>query len=144
MKMRSIIFIVFCLFLIVTCRDKALDEVTNEEYKLYSDYYNILIDKYGSSSQIDKLVFVNYTDSRDSLTTENITYLEKEFGFSLSEDIIKDYTTKNSKPYTLKNLFDLKIKYILVSSMELDTVFNKGGWTEFYKKYPNSQGRTYI
>lgn len=53
--------------------------------------------------------------------------------------VIEDKTTDN---HALKPLFNLEVKYVLVSKSDLADAFGKGPdvWKTFYEKYPNSSG----
>jgi hypothetical protein len=47
----------------------------------------------------------------------------------------------NTHPAPSRHSFHLSVAYELVDKTEVDSIFNKGGWwTDYYRKYPNSQG----
>jgi hypothetical protein len=119
------------------------NDISWEEYQVYSDYYNSLINEI-DSLKIDKLVLVDSSSCRYKLNDDDIERIESEFEFSLPKPLIADFRNKNNRSYKFNRFFDLNINYILISKNELDSIFKNGWWGEFYEKYPNSQGRTYL
>jgi hypothetical protein len=51
------------------------------------------------------------------------------------------HSAKDTRSARLGSSFRLPIAYELVEKTEIDAIFEHGGWwTDYYKKYPNSQG----
>src|SRR4051812_19281538 len=84
-----------------------------------------------------------YADQSEPRSEEYAVYTALISEFYPSKKIklivIEDKTTDN-RP--LKPLFDLEVKYVLVSKSDLADAFGKGPdvWKTFYEKYPNSSG----
>jgi len=65
----------------------------------------------------------------------------------VESETMSDFKAKNGKTYLLERQLDLKTPYVLVSSDELDAIFNQkvgvlivGGWGLFYQRYPGAFG----
>jgi hypothetical protein len=117
------------------------DDISMDEYAVYSDFYNNGISEVDSLS-IDKLVFIDSTTTRYKLSDDELKYLESNFGLTLSESLVEDFRQKNFRTYKINPFFDLEIDYVLISQNELNMLFEKDGWAAFYEEYPNSQGIT--
>jgi hypothetical protein len=56
---------------------------------------------------------------------------------------IADYKKKNAKKWLLQRQFEIDKSYEMVSSEEIDTIFNTegiAGWKTFYERHPDSGG----
>ncbi len=53
---------------------------------------------------------------------------------------ISEYVKLNKGSWLLKRKFGIDIPYELISSAELTSTFEQGGWERFYAKYPDSGG----
>jgi len=78
-------------------------------------------------------------------TTDKLDNDARYFGElfpTLAEGVAMDYRIRNKDPLRFKDLFDLNMKYVLVSKQEIEKIFKEGGgwWDEFYKRYPDSGG----
>ena len=67
----------------------------------------------------------------------------------LSADIFNNFRAKNQTSTPLQQLFNLRVKCILISKNELDEMFRQrndrsDGWVTFFEKYPTSHGITYL
>jgi hypothetical protein len=61
--------------------------------------------------------------------------------------IIAAYRTVNKQKWQLQRKFEIKTPYELAPNTIIDGFFKKGvegGWKEFYKQYPNSDGFTQL
>ena len=58
----------------------------------------------------------------------------------LGPELIDDYNSKNKVPHRLSDRFSADKKVILLPKAESAEIFNKGGWDEFYRRYPESAG----
>lgn len=62
----------------------------------------------------------------------------------LARETIDDFHVRAKQCHPLANKLDIPIKYVLVTSKDLEPLFPKGGvdraWTRFYAKYPGSSG----
>jgi hypothetical protein len=58
----------------------------------------------------------------------------------LGRDLIDDYNSKNKGPHRLSDRFSTDKKVVLLPGAEAAELFNKGGWDEFYRRYPKSGG----
>lgn len=63
---------------------------------------------------------------------------------ALKAETINDFHARAKECHPLEGQFDIPIKYQLISSRDLDSLFHvgeiEGGWSRFYKKYPGSSG----
>jgi hypothetical protein len=58
----------------------------------------------------------------------------------LGRELIDDYNSKNKGPHRLSERFAADKKVVLLSKEESAEIFNRGGWDEFYRRYPDSAG----
>src|SRR5262245_49864995 len=55
-------------------------------------------------------------------------------------DAISEYIKLNEKPWMFQKHFGIEKQYELISSDELKSIFEQGGWEKFYERYPDSRG----
>jgi hypothetical protein len=131
-------------------------EVSESEYQVLSDYMAGAFtgekgkDRVGGS--VSKIVIINKTQSDrndDKMEDDNgkplswkeiSAYLHKELP-TLQQASLNSFREVNAHPASFKHSFRLPIAYELVDRTDIDAVFKNGGWwTDYYKKYLNSQG----
>jgi len=59
---------------------------------------------------------------------------------SRSVEAFQDYLQKGHDSCAVKPQFGDSQSYKIIAGKEVHDLFSKGGWEEFYKKYPNSSG----
>jgi hypothetical protein len=110
-----------------------------EEYVVYAT----LIESWYVSDNTHLIVIEDYIglDLWGDNLEERLASIKEAFP-NLTEEIMADFKTRNSQPSPLKPLIPLKVPYVLISSQEMEDLFqiNENGWDEFYKRYPNLQG----
>ena len=131
---------------------RPVAEVSQSEYRVLSDY---IADAFTGDKGEDrvahpvtKIVIVNKTQSDrdddqavDLETDKPISwkamraYLHKEFP-SLQAAALNSFREVNTHPAPFRHSFHLSVPYELVDKTEVDSTW----WTDYYKKYPNSQG----
>jgi hypothetical protein len=135
---------------------KPIPEVTGPEYEVFSAYIsgeftdNRGDDRVGSS--VSKIVIAAGTrsDLDDSRIEDDngkhiswkkaSRYLRKEAP-GLQTATLNSFRETDTRSARLGSSFRLPIAYELVEKTEIDAIFEHGGWwTDYYKKYPNSQG----
>jgi hypothetical protein len=136
---------------------RPVPKVSESEYRLLSDYIVATFtgdkgeDRVGH--RVSKIMIVNKTQSDldddqalDLETDKPLSwkairaYLHKEFP-KLQAASLNSFREMNTQPAPFQHSFHLSVPYDLVDKTEVDSIFNKGGWwTDYYKKYPNSQG----
>lgn len=132
----------FCLAL-QSCREyiaEVSDQIIDDEYKVYSDALSQLVQLPEGK---DILVIREKTTLGNSEFDErHKSYLKKNFGEKISDDLIKEFGAVNTKPRTLQNKFSNSLNIVLISKAETDKIFTPidEGWKRFYLKYPKSTG----
>lgn len=141
---------VFLFSLLTTCsiednRDpsgfplKVSDNLDDLDYQLYSLILEELFEN-STTLVVDQYTqYVSFTAGNDY-----IKYLKEGYP-ELDPTVFSDYVIKNDTVYYLENKFNIASKnVILVSEEEIQFIFNSGdvnkGWTEFYKRFPGSNG----
>ncbi len=104
--------------------DEGLD---TEEYMVYSALISALIEQRRSHDSIELVVIADHTTK--------IAAPHYLSGIS-TQETYDSYKAKNEQPYPLKNLFDLKVKYVLVEEKESAHLDSR----VFARKYPHSLG----
>jgi hypothetical protein len=76
----------------------------------------------------------------ESLDSE-VEYIREELGTAIELETLDDYRAKNRGSHRLDAVLSLDVPCVLLSEAELVEIFEQGGgWNQFYKIYPNSQG----
>jgi hypothetical protein len=76
----------------------------------------------------------------ESLGSE-VEYIREELGTAIELKTLDDYKAKNRRSHQLDADLSLDVPYVLLGEAELAEIFERGGgWDQFYKIYPNSQG----
>jgi hypothetical protein len=135
---------------------KPAVDVTQREYVVFSAY---ITDAFMGAKGEDRvgwhvsnIVIVNMTrsDLNDSqIEDENdkpfswkraSRFLRKQAP-TLQQATIENLREVGTQSAPLRPSFQLSVPYQLVDEKEIDAIFrNKGWWTDYYKKYPGSQG----
>jgi hypothetical protein len=131
-------------------------EVSESEYQVLSDYIASAFtgdterDRIGGRVARIVIVSETYTDGADNKVEDEdgkplswnqiSTKFQKELP-ALQPASINSLREVNTHPATFRHSFRLPVAYELVNKAEFDAIFKKGGWwTDYYTKYPNSQG----
>jgi hypothetical protein len=131
-------------------------EVTQPEYVVFSAYINDTF--MGANGEdrvgwhVSNIVIVNMT--RSDLTDIQIEdendkpfswkragrFLRKQAP-TLQQTTIEKLREVGTQSAPFRHSFQLPVPYQLVDAKEIDAIFdNKGWWTDYYEKYPGSQG----
>jgi len=140
----------------VTTPAKPAAEVSELEYVVFSSYITKAFtgtkgeDRTGS--RVSNIVVVNKTrsdmddshmqDEKDKpVSWKKVSkYLRKEAP-ALQQETIEKLREVGTQSVPLRPSFQLPVPYQLVEAREIEAIFeNKGWWTDYYKKYPGSQG----
>jgi hypothetical protein len=135
---------------------KPVAEASELEYTVFSTYIKSAFtgakgeDRIGN--RVANIVIANRTrsdrgdthmqdDSDKPLSWEKVSeYLWKEAP-TLEKQTIEKLREVRNQSVLLRASFHLPVAYKLVDAKEVEEIFKKGGWwTDFYKKYPGSQG----
>jgi hypothetical protein len=131
-------------------------DVTDSEYQVLSAYINdTFIGSKGDGrigAHVARIVVANKTQSDlddHQIEDENgkripwsktSRYLRKQSPL-LQASTLNSFRDANTHPAPLRPRFQLSLPYELVDKGEIDAIFeNNGWWTDYYKKYPDSQG----
>jgi hypothetical protein len=99
---------------------------------------------YLSAFRGDVLVVRQQTRSPEMLDEDRVKTVESSSlvgpDVKLDRKLIDDFNSKNKDPHPLSNSFTADRTVILLSKDESTELFNKGGWDEYYKRYPQSGG----
>ncbi len=142
-KIACILILVSCCFTLKLFAQEfgnLPDQITDDEYKVYSDALSQLrLLPEGKNVLVIREIT---TISREEFNERDKSYLKKKFGEKISDDLIKEFGAVNAKPRTLQNKFSNSLNTVVISKSEEDKIFNPidEGWERFYLKYPKSTG----
>ena len=114
----------------------------NNETKQYAVYDALLKARFVHEGVKIIVIRRNAGLGRASSSNGWETYLRDNFP-DMSDDMVKDFESKNQLAYELKPLFELGVDYTLISDEEIAQIFdqqNQDGWDVFYDRYPDSPG----
>ena len=107
-----------------------------DEYSVYS----ALIKSVYQGDHIQTIVIQNNTDVDKQIAgVDELQYVQRELK-GVTQAIVDDFTARNRQVLTLEQRFDSSAKIVLIKQADIQAIFKKGGWNEFYRQYPNSQG----
>jgi hypothetical protein len=125
---------------IINVTTNESDIIPNSEYEVYS---SVLLNKYPHPA--NKIVIYQLTANQTICNNYDCFQNFKNYSFKNYSLLVDDYKNKNAKVYKLENKFLIPHTVILISSKELNEIFqNETGWNAFYEKYPNSPGTIQI
>ena len=136
--------------------DAVPAEVTRPEYEVLSAYISSTFTGKNAEERLDKsvsnIVIVDRVQSdRDDAGLEDadgkalsweeiVKYLHKNLP-QLEDATLKSFRDACSQPATFRRNFRLPVPYQLVDKATIDTILHQPGWwTDYYTKYPGSQG----
>jgi hypothetical protein len=135
----TVVLVAISLLLLVGCEEKA-QQVGGEaeEYAVYS----ALINQEYAGPDIERIVIRDHTGvSAHPSLQEELARVSKQMRDGPDSAMVADFSTKNAQEHPLTNSFQAKVPCVLISQQELEAIFRgRGGWDEFYKWYPKSQG----
>ncbi len=117
------------------------DETEQEEYSIYSlsmehIYLRNLLSH--NKSEIKSIVIISQTNPlNEYLRNEFIDDLENK---GIPEEVIEDWRKENKSTRLLQRKFDLSYEYHLVTRTELDGYEADSFFSEFFRRYPDSNG----
>lgn len=117
-----------------------------EEYQVYNALivkgFDLIASCFKSFGEINLIVIDDHTetDSGFSGDLEEMLQWVSEQMPALDSETINDFKLKNAQSYPLSSNFDLPVKVLLFSEEEMKEIFDDGGWSEFYRRYPLAQG----
>lgn len=131
-------------------------DATDTEYQVLSAYINeTFIGGKGEArigAHVARIVVANKTQSdlddrhiedengKQIPWTKTSQYLRKQSPV-LQASTLNSFRNANANPEPLRPRFQLSLPYELVNKGEIDAILeNNGWWTDYYKKYPGSQG----
>ena len=104
-----------------------------------SDLSNLsqIIDAVCSQSGLTNIVLIDHSsiiEENDWKQTEKDIIKELE---GIQPETLLSFKLVNKNPISLKHIEKLSTQYEILSDKKLDSIFNYGGWDEYYKKYPS-------
>lgn len=137
-------------------RSEPQADLTDSEYQVLSAYLgDTYIGKKGEDrvgAHIAKIVIANKTQSdqedpgmegengRPIPWSETSRFLRKQSPM-LQASTLNSFRVANTHPLLLRPRLQLSLPYEVVDKSEIDAILrNDGWWTDYYKKYPGSQG----
>jgi hypothetical protein len=124
-------------------KPKAKCELTPEDYAVYAALVNGLggpEDPEESWKGKQVLVADVTAASRDTKSHWGGWGFRSNSKAAPSHDTIADFERKARSSCALKPEYGDAMHYKLISKEELDKAFKEGGWSDFYKKYPDAGG----
>jgi hypothetical protein len=146
-KIMKIGLVLFCLLATGMFQaEKTNDEVSPEEYAVYSAYLDD-INKSPQRGPAVKLAVIDaQTQSADtSCSPENIAKFDKRVSNARLKPLFDNFRAKSQSQKPLGKSFNIKYAYVILNSKDFEAFFKTNdfdGWKDFYKKYPNSPGFT--
>lgn len=145
-KIKSTLVSFFILLLFVQCSIDSDDESLDTFDKIDSDYsvYSAILNQ--GFDRIDKpLVVEQTTDTSQSLSFDDNAYVDRIEPEGIGKAVYNDLIIQNDSIGTLENKFEISPRQVqLITFSDLQAAFLiddvNGGWDEFYKKYPDSEG----
>jgi hypothetical protein len=120
--------------------DYSSDIIPDKEYEVYS---SVILYKYPHPA--NKIVIYQLTSNQTICYNYDCFQNFKNYSLKNYSMLVDDYKNKNAKVYKLENKFSIPHTVILISSKELNKIFqNETGWDAFYEKYPDSPGTIQI
>lgn len=124
-----------------TQRDNS---VTAEEYAVYSALLNEITQSPNDGKPVKLLVVNDRTEGPGKMCLpEVVAKWNKEIQADELKPILSDLLIKNEQRYSLSGQFKLTRHLVLINEETISEIFKKRGyegWSEFYRKYPNSSG----
>ena len=117
------------------------DEREKEEYAIYSHsieyvYLRNLLSH--NKREVKSIVVISQTDELNEYWRDKfVDHLENE---SIQEEVIEAWRMENESTSLLQRKFDFEYKYHMVTRAELDEYQSESFFSEFYKRYPDSNG----
>jgi hypothetical protein len=109
---------------------------SSDEYAVYSA---LIQTRYIDPGSVELVVIQDQT-SIEWVNDDALSYIEQELG-GVTRDLLQDFTDKNQETRDLEAALNLSVDYVFISQAEQEALFSTDtGWTEFYEKYPASQG----
>ncbi len=117
------------------------DETEKEDYAVYSEsieyvYLRNLVSH--NKRDVKSIVVISQTDELNEYWKNKfISELEDE---GIQEEVIEAWRTENNSVILLQRKFDFDYEYFIVNRDELDEYGSEHFFSEFYKRYPDSNG----
>jgi hypothetical protein len=135
----------FCFALGIFQAEKIDNEVSSEEYAVYSAYLDTL-DKSPQDGARGRLAVINDQSEKAESTClpEKIVKFNKKISTAELRPLFDDLRTKDQSTKIFGRFFKVRHDYVLLNSKDFKAFFQtnrlEGGWEDFYKKYPKSSG----
>jgi hypothetical protein len=140
MKPR-ILLLVLIFFVLVNCQvvsDLGVGKQAGaaDEYAVYS----ALIKTVYQGDSTKTIVIQDNTEVDKQMSgADELQYVQRELK-GVTQALADDFAVRNRQVLTLEQHFNLAAKVVLLKQADIQAIFKKGGWNEFYRQYPNSQG----
>ena len=107
----------------------------NDEYAVY----RAAIQATFPDSRYDRFVIADRTVRYDLGGERGYRQLRASMP-SLDRHTYDDFVTRNATRWPLTDAFGLITPVVLLGDSEATEIFDAGGWAEFYRRFPNTQG----
>jgi hypothetical protein len=142
-KHRRIAFVLafVCVFAIgwVESKDSDKPDAAADEYAVYATAVDVAVGG-GTYIVVDTTSTHDKPEKLDSALSFPI-----EFAETITDDLVKDFKTKNETQHPLVQQFPKDVHVTFISEREEHDLFAnsmKDGWNTFYEKYPGGSGIT--
>lgn len=147
MKIRLLLFsaILISFILIGGNRQEGrIDSVTADEYTVYSALLDEIKISPNDGKEVKLLVINDQTEGpAKSCFPEEIVKWDDRIKADEFRPLFENLIEKNRDSKPLDRKFNVNKKYVLLNARNFSSIFKKediDGWSDFYKKYPDSSG----
>ena len=125
----------------------------DKEYEVYDAVMRHMfaggITQFDMNAKVDRIVIRDHTHSEYAYHGDREQWDKVKIRLRLlTDEIIADYESVRKNEKEVKNLFEPKFEYSLISKRQLKEIFGDSknsnyadsAWTDFYKLYPRSAG----
>lgn len=112
------------------------DRAHEEEYTVYANLLRTLF----LSADTRQIVIRERTESGIDLRDRTqLDYVRTQLA-GLDQALLDCYAARNGQSYPISDDFDLGVQIILLGNDKFTSIFEGGGWEEFYRSFPTSPG----
>ena len=112
------------------------DGAHDEEYAVYAAVLRAMLLSAGTQQMVIRERTEAGIDLRDPT---QLGFVQTQLP-GIDQSLLDCYAARNGQSYRLADDFDLGVRIVLLSNDKFNSIFEGGGWDEFYRSYPTSPG----